>query len=160
MPLTGIDSYGPVIGTSHPGAVGESRSVDGSNGFLIASRDGKLWEAAAAGDLTDEAEQALAPELLSVRRPYASNYEIGQFQLGPYTQTLAGRTLLEFGENRGDQPGPPPDRRAGYTGRRGARQRRVLERTRAARDPVRGTPRCSCCRRTRSSTGLGSTGTC
>ncbi|NUP74403.1 MAG: hypothetical protein HOQ07_07120 [Sinomonas sp.] len=102
VPLRDIDEYGPVIGTSHPGIVGGARTADGFNGFLIASRNGKLWEAAVAGDLTDEHEHALTPELLSVRRPHASNYEIGLAQLGPHARTLAARTVLEFGENRAE----------------------------------------------------------
>jgi hypothetical protein len=99
IPLSGIDSYGNTLGTCNPGAVGELRTVDGSNGFVIANRGGKLWEAAAAGDLTEEHEQSLAPHMLSWRRPANGNDEVGRAQLWTGLQTLAERTLLYFGEN-------------------------------------------------------------
>lgn len=107
VPLSGIDSHGPVIGTANPGAIGDFRTADGSNGFLVATRGGKLWEAAAAGDLTEEHEGWLAPHMLSVRRPFASNYEVGEAQLGPYIQTLAERTMFQFGENRAEIDAAP-----------------------------------------------------
>lgn len=99
IPLSGIDSYGGTLDTCNPGAVGEFRTVDTSNGFVVACRDGKLWEAAAAGDLTEEHEQALAPHMLSVHRPAYSNDEVGRAQLGPRPRTLTERTLFYFGEN-------------------------------------------------------------
>jgi hypothetical protein len=102
VPLAGIDRYGITIGTCNPGAVGDLRTVDGSNGFVIASRDGKLWEAAAAGDLTSEHEASISPHLLAVRRPAVGNDEIGRAQIWPQIHTLAERTLLYFGENRAE----------------------------------------------------------
>jgi hypothetical protein len=100
VPLSDIEDYGITTATSNPSAVGESRTVDGSNGFVIATTGGKLWEAAAAGDLAEEHERFLAPRVLAVRRPM-SNDEIGRAQvLWSRTSTLATRTLDYFYENR------------------------------------------------------------
>jgi hypothetical protein len=103
VPLSAIDTYGPVIGTCNPGAVGDFSGVDGgSNGFLLARLGGKLWESAAAGDLTEEHEQRLESHVLSVSRPAFSNDEIGRAQVWPRTSTLAERTLHYFGENHAE----------------------------------------------------------
>jgi hypothetical protein len=106
--LRWIDNAGIAVNTCHPECVGEQRTVDGSNGFVMARRDGKLWEAAAAGDLTDGHEATLRSGRLVVRRPAVGNDEIGRAQLWP-RYTLAARTLFEFGQNHASPvPGSHP----------------------------------------------------
>ncbi|ROR33853.1 hypothetical protein EDD39_7675 [Kitasatospora cineracea] len=91
-----IDQLGWTAFSCNPSDLGLPSTVDGTNGHVIASAGGSLWEATAAGDLSHEVEQALRWESLVVRRPRSPD-EIGRAQL--WQHTLLDRTVAYFGEN-------------------------------------------------------------
>ncbi|MCX5216117.1 hypothetical protein OG689_44085 [Kitasatospora sp. NBC_00240] len=91
-----IDSDGWTSFSCPPAWLGQPPTVDGSNGHVIASADGSLWEVAAAGDLSAERESELRWDTLAIRRP-SSTGEIGQAQL--WQHTLLDRTVAHFSEH-------------------------------------------------------------
>lgn len=98
-PLAEIDRNGSGRFTAHPAALGPA--MINENAYVIASRNGPLWEAAAAGDLTDEHVDTLTSAELALRR--VRDDEIARAQLSE--TTILSRTLLQFAEH-GASNGP------------------------------------------------------
>ena len=92
--LAHIDRSGPVRWTCHPAWLGPPED----SGYAIASSEGPLWQAVAAGDLTDEHLAELDPASLSVWRP-RSGEEVGSAQVRG--GTLLDRTVAHFAEYAG-----------------------------------------------------------
>lgn len=93
VPLARVDRDGATRFTCHPSHT--ARSQPGWTHVLARER-GNLWEAIAAGDLTDEAFSEMQRSSLPVRRPRSSD-EIGRAQLG-IVGTLLQQTAAQAGE--------------------------------------------------------------
>ncbi|BCL30931.1 hypothetical protein GCM10017557_57900 [Streptomyces aurantiacus] len=93
VPLLRVDRDGITRFTCHPSHTARS-AVDSSH--VLAREGGKLWEVAAAGDLTDETLSDMQRSALSVRRP-RTNDEIGRAQVG-IGSTLLQQTEAQAGE--------------------------------------------------------------
>jgi hypothetical protein len=96
VPLSDIDRWGTTMFTCHPGLVGPAAPPDPA--LVIAGSPGNLWQATAAGDLTTEHLEGLAPGILPVRRAFTPD-DAGRAQLTK--TTLLDRTLVAFGETTG-----------------------------------------------------------
>ncbi|MGW3131359.1 hypothetical protein [Streptomyces sp. NPDC001123] len=87
-PIEHIDEWGVTKCTSHPADLRLPTTVDGSNGYVIAPEGAPLWQVAAAGDLTAEAEKAFHNAEMAVRRTRFEN-EIGESQVWGHTLLAA-----------------------------------------------------------------------
>jgi hypothetical protein len=104
IPLVHIDRTGPVMWTSHPASLGPQDGPD--QAWVIACDGGSLWQAVAAGDLTEEHMAGLAGSELSVRRPRSGD-EVERAQI--WGGTLLDRTVAHFAEYSGaNGPWPCP----------------------------------------------------
>ncbi|MFC8431148.1 hypothetical protein [Streptomyces sp. NPDC057253] len=95
-PIEHIDVGGVTRCTTHPADLGLPAAVDGSNGYVIAPEGAPLWQVAAAGDLTAEAERGFRDAGMAVRRTHYEN-EIGESQV--WRHTLLGATTAWMNED-------------------------------------------------------------
>jgi hypothetical protein len=93
VPLAHIDRTGPVRWTCHPAWIGPRDEPD--QAYVIACTGGPLWQAVAAGDLTDEHAADLDMNVMAVQRPRTGD-EIGRAQV--WGSTLLDRTVANFAE--------------------------------------------------------------
>jgi hypothetical protein len=97
VPLAHIDRTGPVMWTCHPAWVGPRDEPE--QAYVIACAGGPLWQAVAAGDLTDEHAADLdVNNIMAVRRPRTGD-EVGRAQV--WGGTLLDRTVTNFAEYSG-----------------------------------------------------------
>jgi hypothetical protein len=104
VPLARIDRAGPVMWTCHPAWVGPHNQRE--EAYVIACAEGPLWQAVAAGDLTDEHAAELDASVMAVRRPRSGD-EVAWAQV--QGGTLLDRTVLHLAEDvTRDGPWPCP----------------------------------------------------
>ena len=94
VPLARIDQSVPTRWTCHPAWIGPRD--DPEQAYVIACDGGQLWQAVAAGDLTDEHIAELDVNVMSVRRPRSGD-EVGRAQV--WGGTLLDRTVTHFSEH-------------------------------------------------------------
>ncbi|MCW2902970.1 MAG: hypothetical protein JWO67_5235, partial [Streptosporangiaceae bacterium] len=92
-----IDVGGITSLSAHPGELGLPATIDGTNGYVIARAGGDLWEATAAGDLTDLAQEQPGPETIKVTRPRWHPDLVARAHLRG--ATLIDQTVAHFAEN-------------------------------------------------------------
>src|SRR5680860_1166939 len=88
-PLEHVDRFGPTRWTTHPYSLAAGDWRERARLPTCATRGGDLWEVAAAGDLTPEAEEDLGGSELPLARPATTDL-IARAQ-------LSGTTLLDLG---------------------------------------------------------------